>query len=121
MMMMMMMMMMMISGRYGSSEGLSNSACSGDCDAGYYCPEASISPTQIPCAGLPNYLTIIEDFNNTVSMLNETERELLLESIAVPLVGIIPFPNSVFCPSGSSAPLKARIGYYTVGNNETTR
>lgn len=30
-------------------------------------------------------------------------------------------PNSVYCPAGASVPLTVRPGYYTVGNNRTTR
>lgn len=30
-------------------------------------------------------------------------------------------PNSVYCPEGSSLPLRVRPGYYTVGSNRTTR
>lgn len=43
-------------GRYGSTTGLSTSACSGICTAGYHCPKGSISATQEPCAppGDPN-------------------------------------------------------------------
>ena len=36
-------------GRYGNKEMEVNSACSGPCEEGYYCPEASISPTQNKC------------------------------------------------------------------------
>ena len=30
-------------------------------------------------------------------------------------------PNSVYCPLGSSVPLLVRMGYYSAGNNRTTR
>ncbi|MCR4880609.1 MAG: hypothetical protein K6A44_01470 [bacterium] len=36
-------------GTYGSVEGLSAETCSGECPAGYYCPEASVTPTARPC------------------------------------------------------------------------
>mmetsp|Transcript_3555 Transcript_3555/g.5536 ORF Transcript_3555/g.5536 Transcript_3555/m.5536 type:complete len:1103 (+) Transcript_3555:128-3436(+) len=36
-------------GRYGSSIGLSSPECSGVCEQGYYCPEASTSPRQYQC------------------------------------------------------------------------
>lgn len=36
-------------GRYGSVSGLSIARCSGHCEAGYYCPEGSVSPRQLPC------------------------------------------------------------------------
>ena len=37
-------------GRFGAETGLTTSACSGACAAGYHCPKGSISPTQEPCA-----------------------------------------------------------------------
>ena len=36
-------------GRYGSTLGQSSSLCSGECTAGYFCPNGSTSPTQTPC------------------------------------------------------------------------
>lgn len=38
-------------GHFGSTEGLSNDRCSGECDSGWYCPESSISSRQIACGG----------------------------------------------------------------------
>lgn len=40
------------SGRYGASTGLSHPRCSGACQEGYYCPEASTSLQQVPCGGV---------------------------------------------------------------------
>ena len=39
-------------GTYGDKEMETNSACSGHCDAGYYCTEASSSPTQYSCGSV---------------------------------------------------------------------
>ena len=36
-------------GRFGSSVRLSNSACSGPCDRGFYCPAGSTSNQENPC------------------------------------------------------------------------
>ena len=36
-------------GRYGDSEGLENSFCTGKCSAGYFCPKGSKSGTAKPC------------------------------------------------------------------------
>lgn len=36
-------------GRYGSKKRETNNLCSGVCYSGYYCPEASISATEVPC------------------------------------------------------------------------
>ncbi len=38
-------------GRYGSSEGLSGPACSGECAAGYFCPAGSASALEHKCSG----------------------------------------------------------------------
>jgi hypothetical protein len=38
-------------GRYGGTLGLYDSGCSGPCDAGYYCPSASINKTQVIVVG----------------------------------------------------------------------
>jgi hypothetical protein len=38
-------------GRYGGTLGLYDSGCSGPCDAGYYCPSASINKTQVMVIG----------------------------------------------------------------------
>ncbi len=37
-------------GRYGASIQATNSSCSGQCTAGYYCPQGSIGAQQIQCA-----------------------------------------------------------------------
>ena len=42
-------------GRYGDERRLSNSSCSGACDAGYYCPLASTRRDQFPCGGTHLY------------------------------------------------------------------
>ena len=36
-------------GHYGNTEGLSDDNCSGKCDAGWYCPPASVSSKQFAC------------------------------------------------------------------------
>lgn len=42
-------------GTYGNARELSDSACSGICRAGFYCPLASVSPEEIPCGGPSTY------------------------------------------------------------------
>ena len=37
------------SGRYGGTQGLKNSSCTGTCDPGYFCPQGSSSARQIEC------------------------------------------------------------------------
>ena len=38
-------------GRFGAHAGLATVACSGACDAGYYCGRGSVSPRAEPCGG----------------------------------------------------------------------
>lgn len=42
-------------GRYGATDGLAASTCSGNCAGGYYCPVGSISATQHECGGADRY------------------------------------------------------------------
>jgi hypothetical protein len=73
--------------------GLENSACTGLCAAGYYCPEASTSPYEIQCGA-----------DHTSLFSNSSDNS-----------------NAVFCPEGSSTPLPVQVGYYSLGFNRTTR
>ena len=36
-------------GTFGTAKGMSTSACSGSCRAGYYCPAGSVNSTASPC------------------------------------------------------------------------
>ena len=42
-------------GSFGGSAAMPSAACSGTCNAGYYCPPASTSATQLPCGGASVY------------------------------------------------------------------
>ena len=42
-------------GRYGDTDGLSSSECSGECDAGYFCAAGSTSSTAAVCGGADVY------------------------------------------------------------------
>lgn len=42
-------------GTFGGKEMEVHSACTGSCDAGHYCPEASTSPTEKSCGGVHVY------------------------------------------------------------------
>lgn len=53
----------------------------------------------------------IGSFNTTTKRLPNTNVTVVEVTAA----------NSVFCPQGSALPLTVRPGYYTVGNNRTTR
>lgn len=74
-------------------KGLQNSACSGQCARGYYCPEASTSATQRQCGDEHDSTSSTSDRNS----------------------------NAVFCPEGTSRPLVVQVGHYSIGFNRTTR
>jgi len=93
-----------MAGRYGDSEGLTNSGCSGVCSAGYYCPEQSTSPTQVQCGFLFERLSAGDEHLDTVVTGKQLE-----------------MPNSVFCVEGSMIPLVAHPGFSTILGNLTTR
>jgi hypothetical protein len=118
-----------------------DSSCSGLCSPGYHCGEASTSPTQLECAvllrtGLFGATVGVKAKNltvqgapqpaDTISLLtsvylgdfNSTSKTLPNTNITVVEVSE---PNSVYCPAGTAIPLSVRPGYYTVGNNRTTR
>ena len=42
-------------GRYGEEPGLESPSCSGPCQAGYYCPEGSVSAQEVPCGGIDRF------------------------------------------------------------------
>ena len=42
-------------GRYGSVTGLSSSSCSGECSAGFFCPQGSRWPTEQQCGSIAFY------------------------------------------------------------------
>jgi len=87
-------------GRFGGSLGLSSKACSGLCLPGFYCPEASISARQYQCATSP--------------------LSLGPPSASVGTTPVVRF-DEVFCPIGSSVPLEVQTGYYSLGQNSSTR
>jgi hypothetical protein len=151
----------------GSTAGLKDSSCTGLCNPGYHCPEASTSPTQLECAVLARTGTFdstiavaakalqpvvrlspphfcrspcvhsgslfVESRNQGqpaaadesalrtdvyIGSFNTTTKRLPNTNVTVVEVTAA---NSVFCPQGSALPLTVRPGYYTVGNNRTTR
>lgn len=124
-------------GRYGSSHGHQNSACDGECDPGYHCPEASTSPQQLQCAilGVKQIANVSEwqDAPDTVLIpasatatltnvyLDSFDVLAVKSSVAGQLDLTVSQPNKVYCPVASSLPLTALPGYYTIGTNRSTR
>ena len=125
-------------GRYGGKLGLFNSACSGVCFQGYHCPEASVTPYEVECGVRTSANRTDSDIFNRVGddtgflnlfmpvdgVENVEEIDFSGASIA-PNPDMVRYqiiePNSVFCPEGSASPLPVLPGYYSIGQNKTTR
>ena len=72
-------------GRYSRAAGSNSSACEGTCTAGFYCPGASVSATEVPCAA--GY------FGDAPGAANA--------SCTGPCVG----PAGLYCGPGSTSPV----------------
>jgi hypothetical protein len=58
-------------GRYGAVQGMSSSDCSGPCAAGYYCPSASVSATQVRAiVGISLFLWLCVTWLELVTVLS---------------------------------------------------
>jgi len=120
-------------GRYGQTKGLWSSACSGECARGYHCPEGSTSSKELECGVVtPTARSdlffskvasedsgYLGDYGSSKEVPVTTGGSAYLVKNATKMV--LDLPNSVFCPTGSAAPLKVLPGYYSVGGTRTTR
>lgn len=73
-------------GRYGDTVGMISSICTGRCSAGYFCPGASVKPTQTQCAA--GYYCV----EGTTAMQE--------------------CPAGSYCPFGTSSPIRCVKGTY---------
>lgn len=117
----------------GATKGLTSSACSGICSAGYHCPEGSISPTQLQCGIV--FSSIKTSIDNPITSVDSVGVQVYLDTYNTTFssrylfdgLGLVRHtqaivePNSVFCPEGSGVPIQVFPGFYTVGFNSTTR
>jgi protocatechuate 3,4-dioxygenase beta subunit len=123
-------------GRYGGNTGLSLKACSGLCAPGYHCPEGSSSPYELECAvytpkNRTDYIlqqsgTDDIGFTSPFVPLDTMTEEVDFSGASVyPNANMVKRrlvqPNTVFCPEGTLLPVIAFPGYFTIGNNRTTR
>jgi hypothetical protein len=103
-------------GRY-SAMGSPTADCDGLCDAGYYCPTMSTSPTQFPCpAGR----------FGTRGMTDSACSGSCLRGYYCPLTSTRPFEYECgdeyhYCPHGSPAPIPVSLHHFSTGGNSTTR
>lgn len=91
--------------------------CDGPCDPGYYCPEGSISAQQISCP--PGRFGV-------AGMIDSMCTGACMKGYYCPATSTTPYQNEcggeyVYCPQGSGAPTPVSGGYYSTGNNVTTR
>ena len=103
-------------GRYSVS-GSSTEECDGLCSRGYWCAAGSSSMTQNDCpAGRYGHLGMINDeckgsclagYYCPVNSYSATQRECGGETF--------------YCPHGSGSPQSVASGYFSAGNNATTR
>jgi len=56
------------SGSYGSSAGLADASCSGECAAGFYCPEASTSLHEMLCGDISQFCPLGSTQSQTVQL-----------------------------------------------------
>eukprot|EP01041_Mallomonas_annulata_P008562 gene8562-17664_t len=103
-------------GRYGATSGLADSSCTALCQQGYYCPEASTSATQIQCGTVST-----ANFSVAIREQLTTDMDGLAMGIAMPIDVFEDLYDAVFCPTGSRLPLVVQEGYYSMGNNASTR
>ena len=126
-----------LKGRYGSSQGLYKSDCTGSCASGYYCTEGSITAYELEC-GVVDLVKLGLTFEQVISYNGTIPKKFMAngyiaQQTSLSIESLLPArgpytklvelkkPNNVFCPSGSLSPLEVLPGYYSVGNNKTTR
>jgi hypothetical protein len=85
---------------WGGVEGQSSRECSGKCDPGFYCPEASTSPKQVPC-GHANVFWYAIDFCRS-------------PFITLCLSPINSCQFRTYSPTGSSTPTQVVTGFYSI-------
>ena len=103
-------------GRY-SANGSPTADCDGLCDAGYYCPEGSISPKQESCPG---------GTWGVAGQVDDTCSGICLRGHYCPTNSTSPTQFECgseyhYCPYGSSAPIPVEPGHYSTGGTVKTR
>jgi hypothetical protein len=111
-------------GLWGGVEGLSTEQCSGECREGYYCPESSISPTQVVCgnstvfclakASLPT--KVLEGFYGTHAVVYQG-RKSLNDPNNRTLSAQLPCEPGYYCSGGIKQPCRPGIFGWTYGSS----
>ncbi|GBG23803.1 Hypothetical Protein FCC1311_000232 [Hondaea fermentalgiana] len=94
-------------GTFGETRGLSDAACSGNCTAGYFCPDGSISPEQEPCVGAADYCPDASAAPQVTDLGYYTPRNRTMQIEC-------PIGSYCYCPAGDAKnPLTVPEGYYS--------
>ena len=105
-------------GTYGATSGLGSSSCTGLCTRGYYCPEGSTSTTQIICPAGRYGAT---DGLATGLCSGECDAGYYCPEGSTSFKQIACGGAHLFCPVGSSQPIRVGLGNYTEYGDYQTR
>ena len=98
-------------GTYGSTAGLTSSACSGKCSPGHYCPEASTSPTEVRCP--PGRFGSADGLRSS-GCSGRCEPGYYCPEASTRATMEYCGGDAVYCPAGSGKPVNAKPGFFTV-------
>ena len=109
-----------LAGTFGAVQGLTSNLCSGPCPLGHYCPEATIDPIKCRAGIFGNTTGLIDEHCNSECWVGGCTDNFCKEGYFCPSGSVTSDQYecgdaSVYCPSGSSIPIVAPPGYYTVG------
>jgi hypothetical protein len=89
-------------GRYGGRPAEASSACEGACQAGFFCPANSTSPTQEPCGGVGLYCP-----PGSAAAASARPGEFTVGGNATTRSGVVPCPSGSYCRDGEVHPCPA--------------
>lgn len=102
-------------GTYGSTEGLSSPACSGQCSPGHYCPPKSTRATMWPCAAS---FYGADAGLSTASCNGQCAEGYFCPPGSTSATEVSCGGIEVFCPVGSAEPIPVFAGFYTIPEDD---
>ena len=103
-------------GVYGASAGLTTAACSGLCQAGYYCPAGSASATAFECGGSTRYVLDVIGLRKSIvgrSTCSHACDACDTTCTRFDLVHCCFVVLARYCPAGTGVPLIVFPGNYS--------